>query len=627
MKKTIFLLTFCFIINFISFAGAANYYFLPQVIESKDAELSNLIRDFYLEKFVSAAGNSSLSDLNIDSNQVEFSNSFKHKKIKWLDWKLLNKLDKDSYLIYSELKFKDGTPKRLVYYIRWHSWRGKIYTGYLVDQDEANLLELDYEKTPQKFFYPNAELAYGYRWSWWINNVFQYQGNYYYLDESDKFDRNAGLRNIIKINSDGSLEKVARLKIYMSLKEILSKQEFAFYKAYLLVVNNIMGKELPNSGTLHSQTRVLLAGEYGATQAILRPWALISQNKTNYMAAKRFLKNWAYQDSWNLREYQALQNHLRFTSKRLAKFYFSYYDLDNKTAAIMADNAVWAVINSYLVIPSYFNDNNSKFKTDLLIRKKAATSTDFNWNGLLADTRNDSVFSLLVDNSKNLLAVNNKFSKEKLTTYFDKNLLMYAAHLNNYQSVKNLIGLGYNVNARTSKTPLWLATPAIYNRTALMYAAENSSLEIIRELLKAGADPTALDSDGHGISYYFSQNNRFTEQEKQLTLPELIKQYEKNNKMFKASFKAEQAVTRVEKIIANNKTLAIYDREMSAAYYKLITLTEQKEITKMDQLAWLNLTNKKAAKITNKTELVINLSQLIRARTRYLYQRIEALAN
>ncbi|SFM00418.1 ankyrin repeat domain-containing protein [Halanaerobium salsuginis] len=514
--------------------------------------------------------------LIIKPDQVEFSNDFRHKEIKWLKWDLLNELDRDSYLIYSDFNFKDRSKKRLVYYVRWHSWRGKIYTGYLVDQDETNLLELDYEKNPQKLFYPNDKLAYGYYWSWWINNVFQYQGSYYYLDESNKFDRNSGLRNIIKINSDGSLETIARLKIYMSLKEILSKQEFAFYKAYLLVVNNIMGKELPNSGTLHSQTRALLAGEYGATQAILRPWALISQNKTNYIAAKRFLKNWAYQDSWNLREYQVLQNHLRFTRKRLAKFYFNYYDLDDKTAAIMADNAVWAVINSYLVIPGYFNNN---------------------------------------------------YSKETLTTYFNKNLLMYAAHLNNYQAVKKLIKLGYDVNARTIQAESWLATPSIYNRTALMYAAENASPEIIRELIKAGADLTAVDSIGRGITYYISQNPRFNDKEKQIDLLDLINKYQKNNKMFKASFEIDKATTRIEKTIVNNKSLAIYDREMAKTYHKLFALSEEKEIIKKDQQTWLKLRSKKVAKINNKTSFIIKLIQLTRARNRYLFQQISALEN
>ncbi len=634
LKKIILFLWICFILigsNLVTAKGnnLASYLFLPQVIDSKNVRLSNIIKELYVKKFLSHESSSTISVLNIDSNKVTFKNDFKHKEIKWLNWKLLADLGEGAYLIYKDIIFKNGVKKRLIYHTRWHSWRGKIYTGYLLDKEKKDLkdiLELDYdEPNSANFFYPCNGLTYGTYWSWWINNVFKYRDNYYYISEVDNFDRNSGIRNIIKINSDGSLEGVATLKVYLSLNELLANKDFTIYKAYLSCLAKIMGQEPPNSGTMHSHTNAVMAGDYGATKAILRPWTLIDdQKERDFPVLKAFLKSWAYQDIWNLREYQTLPSHLNLTAQELKKFYIKSYNIAEKQAEIMGKNAVWEILNSYMVISTYFKRNYQKKNILNSINAQINKGSKVNWNKSKNKFNYESA-SLVIDNEKNIAEIHKYFSKEKLKTEYNKNLLMYAAHMNNYAAVKKLIALGYSVNEQTTKAQSWIMTPFIYNRTALMYAAENASLEIIRELVKAEAELTAVDSAGRGINYYLSKNPRFTKIEKQMGLKNLIKKYEDAYQIFRPSFNPQKAFTKIEKVIVNDQTLSIYDREMGKAYCELISLSNQAELEKKDQLNWLALRNKIANLTNSEYKFVIALRQLTRARTRYLYQRIQAL--
>jgi uncharacterized protein YecT (DUF1311 family) len=272
--------------------------------------------------------------------------------------------------------------------------------------------------------------------------------------------------------------------------------------------------------------------------------------------------------------------------------------------------------------------NKFLIKCDNLLDKhrngKLAKGISVDWDKVKDDYQ---LAFLVIDNVENIEGIHKYFSKDKLATRFNKNLLMYAAHMNNYKAVRKLIDLGYSVNDKTIKVKSWIKTPFIYNRTALMYAAENASIEIIRELIKEGAKIDAVDSKGRGISYYLSKNPRFTEVEKQLNLNKLIKKYEDSNQIFKPSFDPKKASTKIEKEISNDKTLSIYDREMGKAYNKLTNLSNQAELERKDQLKWLKVRNKIANQADSENQFIIVLRQLTRARTRYLYQRIQALEN
>lgn len=101
---------------------------------------------------------------------------------------------------------------------------------------------------------------------------------------------------------------------------------------------------------------------------------------------------------------------------------------------------------------------------------------------------------------------------------FGKTALMYAAHLNLFDSLDLLLKAKAAVNAVTTDPPQEvLGTAYAISRTrrsALMYAAENASKKVIDRLIDAGADVHATDSKGNGISYYLKLNPLLTPAEK-----------------------------------------------------------------------------------------------------------------
>ena len=86
---------------------------------------------------------------------------------------------------------------------------------------------------------------------------------------------------------------------------------------------------------------------------------------------------------------------------------------------------------------------------------------------------------------------------------FDKTPLMTAAHLNNYFAVKKLLEAGARVNDETVPDRKNRRSGIRHvKRTALMYAAENASLKMIKLLIETGADKKAQDSQGRSAFEY-----------------------------------------------------------------------------------------------------------------------------
>ena len=80
---------------------------------------------------------------------------------------------------------------------------------------------------------------------------------------------------------------------------------------------------------------------------------------------------------------------------------------------------------------------------------------------------------------------------------FGKTPLMTAAQFNKLDAVKWLLANGVAVNARTDAEGLGHG-----RRTPLMYAAASGSMEVIRTLLEAGADPYLADTTGQSAIDY-----------------------------------------------------------------------------------------------------------------------------
>jgi len=92
------------------------------------------------------------------------------------------------------------------------------------------------------------------------------------------------------------------------------------------------------------------------------------------------------------------------------------------------------------------------------------------------------------------------------TNGFDKTTLMYAAQQDQAASARLLLAAGAEVNARTGENKQRCFQLERDSRSALMYAAENASEELIDLLLDAGADPEAQDTQGNGVAWYLDRN-------------------------------------------------------------------------------------------------------------------------
>lgn len=111
---------------------------------------------------------------------------------------------------------------------------------------------------------------------------------------------------------------------------------------------------------------------------------------------------------------------------------------------------------------------------------------------MLAATRGDIV-RLLLEHGHDPNAANS----------FGRTALMTMAQYNDIESARMLIAAGANVHAQTA-FHRWDTHPFHGARTALMYAAANGSLAMIRLLLDAGADPMMTDSRGLRAAHYLN---------------------------------------------------------------------------------------------------------------------------
>jgi ankyrin repeat protein len=93
---------------------------------------------------------------------------------------------------------------------------------------------------------------------------------------------------------------------------------------------------------------------------------------------------------------------------------------------------------------------------------------------------------------------------------FGKTALMYVAHYNLDNTVTLLLKRGADVSKRTDALKAMGTNIRFDSRTALMYAAENASEQVIRELIQAGSDTCATDSGRRDVWSYVLRNRRLS---------------------------------------------------------------------------------------------------------------------
>lgn len=623
--------------------GYARYPFLPEIKESKNDKLCAIINQAYIERFKSDQIGSAFT-VNAGTYQgvSKIQNNLDHPDISWVVWEPMDGFTGRGLVLVAKADAFSSN-SRFVLHIRNHSWRGDIYTIYLAN--DANLMDLigqlnqkdEIEGYP--VIYPAGNLRYGGTWTWWLNDIFLFEGRYFYIGEIDTFDRHKGIRHVYQVYPDGATDSVCTLKIIKTLDEIFEEQRLPVYSAMLNTINNIHGRgNKACAGTMNAHARSRGFGNEVNTRLVFRPWtpAGLAYRSYSYKQILSFLEDWALGGIWNLREYHTFENYINSAKHELKQYYIHDFGLPNEKAQSLAEQSVHIALSAYMVIPSSYQEfrpsvmlehlsdisSGKPFEWSIFNQKPAKIGRN-HWShkpGAL-----NIAARLAIDAPKSLDKALEAFPQEEIVNAFSKTLLMYAVHMNHYDSVESLIRRGVDINATTGKhrkSHLCSTIPQRLNRNALHYAAENASIEIIDLLVKSGADVDAKDSKNNDVDFYFRKNPRFTSAEKEKGLRALIKRYAGNKNLFKPGFDCNKAVTRIEKGICSSKTLSIYDRELGTAYRRMLEMSKTVSFDKTDQAAWLRKRDLTCNAIESDIELAVCLLQITRARTRYFHNRI-----
>lgn len=147
--------------------------------------------------------------------------------------------------------------------------------------------------------------------------------------------------------------------------------------------------------------------------------------------------------------------------------------------------------------------------------------------GATADGGDEPSLLNAVDNLKALDLLLRSQVKPDARNGFGKTALMMAAHMNQIEAVHLLLEMKANPNLKT-----WRDLPKVNEdrrgelqpdcrytrvkyreRTPLMYAAENASLEVLKLLVDAGGDTQAVDTRGRSVFDYLAMNRLLTAEE------------------------------------------------------------------------------------------------------------------
>jgi uncharacterized protein YecT (DUF1311 family) len=415
------------------------------------------------------------------------------------------------------------------------------------------------------------------------------------------------------------------IQIYKNYEPQRSNENLPYFAAYINSVETMLVSS-GDCGTSHPEAAAKDSGNFFASSALIRPWSISNPIKPQHKhditekQLQNHLDHWKYTDAWTYRENESF-NYLKIDAEReLTEYYISKFGYQPKNAEKLAQKVVTQTPLSYYSL-GYYHDSSKDFSP---FQNMAAGKFN-DWSNIDAIMKlhygkvDEIAFTLMLDNPEQLRNIPESYEIKKIETEYKKNLLMYAAHINNYDSTEWLIKSGFPINQATFfKTGMCAQFPERTNRSALTYAAENSSIHLIRLLIDAGEKADIVDTKGNDLNFYLSLNPRFTTEEKKLGLSNLLEKYK--DTVIKPSFSCSAKVGKIESAICNSKGLSIYDDELSKMYGILLSSSARdiKESLKQSQINWLHQRNKDCTNSTTDGELKGCIARTTRSRIRYL---------
>lgn len=270
--------------------------------------------------------------------------------------------------------------------------------------------------------------------------------------------------------------------------------------------------------------------DYSAGLRTAKDWAYFSPElikekfpNTATRIDEHALRGWATYSRWNWEGYARMEKQFAIARRDLAAHYQDLLGIPENEVEELAGRALLARIfgikgASYkgslsdqvlsgAPLAAIQQDLISSAK-GIFARSPAPSFTGNNEPLLMIAIPRPEVVSLLLEHG----------ADPNVTNDFGKTPLMAAAQYDDLQSVNALLNAGAQINAKSSH-PTKVPHNDIFKpedqrcnaynikfgeRTALMYAAANASRPVIEALLKAGADPTMVDSEGNNAEDYLS---------------------------------------------------------------------------------------------------------------------------
>lgn len=593
--------------------SAAESPFAPHFLGVNDDPVCPLVLQHYTRLFKSQA--------------QESSSHLRSGKIKSAQFEARHFFDLPNHLLISEAKL--NKKRRLVVYDEYMpGYSDIVHNIYVIKHDK--LLDLANRISKKKKSHDiDPDSAISFRDVLMGGDdvrVFIHRNNWYVLADSTVFLRDEGVRIIYRLEPDGPAREVCSIQIFKNFNPGQPPGDLAFYATYVNLLEEIMGSYCCIGGRR--------TGRQQSSAAVYRPWATArswaysspddpehsSHNRsagTAWTSIKSF-NNWQYHDAWSFRQFETIKIAQTAAVDDLITHYVNHFHMSRSAAERMAHDIVDALPSSY----SQFGENLDGTIDNSFLRQIAhAQFTDWaNLPSILKDRQYSlppSALTVSVDAPHTFPQDKISIDLRAASTEYGKDLLMFAAHMNNYDSTEHLLRSGWPLDRKTHQNPTSYRSMDRVHRSALTYAAENASVELIELLVNAGADTAILDSEGNGLDYYVKRNPRFSAEDSKLGFDGILKKYTPTATVA-PSFACSPGLDRVAQAICESKGLSVYDRELDANYRALMTRDAFAERLRSDQRAWLRSRDRECDAFAEPDQLNACIARTTRARIRYL---------
>ncbi|MBX9629332.1 MAG: ankyrin repeat domain-containing protein [Burkholderiales bacterium] len=619
--------------------GAVRSPFLPRLVADDDPELCSIVLALARRTFLS--GDSDMWVNRVDGNGI-----------RWVPWEDQTASEDSARGPIRSIELDlDGTGTKQTLALRhyFHTWRGENYYAFVfpskgslesvikdpkADSDNGDTAESRLPADPGSLdpgirYYPDGETTTGEAAEgseWEDHQLFEFRGRYYFYGYQHWL--HGPLQRslpVYRLQGNGRLKPACRVQMWPMEDRVAAADSVEGVAGYFGVLRRIGTGGVGDCGTMHANDIHDWGAEFAMMNAIIRPWTLSERRREGSAKLERTLMaDWSFAGVWNRREYQTLLEHEPSALQGLERHFQKAFGLKTDNARRQAKLALDQIVAAWIMVPGSYGDFQTVDPFRQRIIQGTLTKSDIVESGSPKEEGRDDQLIFPVSPYLHDAVESSSIAKSLLDAGFrvdarndfGKTALMMAAHMNRPDVVALLLRRKAAVDARTKEVNQCGMQINRSGRTALMYAAENAGIEVLRLLVEAGADRKAVDSRGDGVAYYLAKNPYLTDAQKQMDVGALVNSV---RPVQGPSFKCGPALSAIDRLVCSDGVLAMQDRYLADAYARW--LSRKGEEARRDQRTWLARRNKTCGALT-KDESLSCLQQSTRTRIRYLQNRL-----